>query len=392
MQFSARTFLILVAVMSGISAVRAQDRAIVVLDASGSMWGQIDGRPKLEIARDTLRAVLQTMPDDLEFGLKAYGHRQKDSCQDIELVMPLAKCTATAIAAAADQMKFLGKTPLSAAVKKAAEDLNYTQEKATVILITDGLESCSADPCALGAELERSGVDFTAHVVGFGLTADEGRQVACLAENTGGKYVQASDAGHLADALKTTVAETAPTAPEPQPAPTLEPAKVEFTIMPTASLDDGGEQLDSADLSYRVSRAGPDGSAGDYVTTQYGLWKGGLGPGDYVIVAKMGEASTKQKVKVEEGKTAKPHFVLDAGVLAVDAPGASEIRLFEGKKDLQDERQGVTYAYGETMRSTVPAGDYLVIVTPKGEGAKKEQPVTVKAGGHFEIRIEQVRQ
>ena len=86
-------------------------------------------------------------------------------------------------------MKFLGKTPLSAAVKQAAEALRYTEDKATVVLITDGLETCNADPCALGKELEQSGVDFTAHVVGFGLTADEGRQVACLAENTGGKYV-----------------------------------------------------------------------------------------------------------------------------------------------------------------------------------------------------------
>jgi Ca-activated chloride channel family protein len=65
------------------------------------------------------------------------------------------------------------------------------------VLITDGLENCNADPCALGKELEQAGVDFTAHIVGFGLTAEEGRQVACLAENTGGKYIQASDAGQL---------------------------------------------------------------------------------------------------------------------------------------------------------------------------------------------------
>ena len=29
----------------------AQEQAIIVLDASGSMWGQIDGKPKLQIAR-----------------------------------------------------------------------------------------------------------------------------------------------------------------------------------------------------------------------------------------------------------------------------------------------------------------------------------------------------
>ena len=44
------------------SAAVAADKAIIVLDASGSMWGQIDGKPKLEIARETLRTVLQTCP------------------------------------------------------------------------------------------------------------------------------------------------------------------------------------------------------------------------------------------------------------------------------------------------------------------------------------------
>jgi Ca-activated chloride channel family protein len=51
----------------------------------------------------------------------AYGHRQKGSCDDIELVVPPAPGTAGAISAAADSMKFLGKTPLTAAVRKAAE-------------------------------------------------------------------------------------------------------------------------------------------------------------------------------------------------------------------------------------------------------------------------------
>ena len=57
------------------------------------MWGQIDGKPKLEIARDTLRTVLQTMPADLELGLMAYGHREKGTCDDIELIVPPAAGT-----------------------------------------------------------------------------------------------------------------------------------------------------------------------------------------------------------------------------------------------------------------------------------------------------------
>ena len=100
------------------------------------------------------------MPADLELGFMAYGHREKGNCDDIELIVPPAAGTANAITTAADNLKFLGKTPLTAAVKQAAEALKYTEDKATVILITDGLETCNADPCALGKELEAVGRRF----------------------------------------------------------------------------------------------------------------------------------------------------------------------------------------------------------------------------------------
>ncbi len=217
--------------------VLAEGKSIIVLDASGSMWGQIDGRPKLEIAREALGSMLSDLDPATEIGIMAYGHREKGSCEDIELVVSPAGGTARAITDAANAMKFLGKTPLTESVRRAAAELKSTEEKATVILITDGIETCEADPCALGAELEASGVDFTAHVVGFGLTAEEGATVACLAENTGGKYIQAKDAGSLVEALKTTVAVVEP---EPVPEPEPEPAVLEDNVDPVLYLAEGG--------------------------------------------------------------------------------------------------------------------------------------------------------
>ncbi|QIB34276.1 vWA domain-containing protein [Ancylobacter pratisalsi] len=198
-------------------------RTIIVMDGSGSMWGQIDGRAKLEIARETVAKVLGTLPPDQELGLMAYGHRTKGDCSDIELIVPPAKGTAGVIGEKVYSMRFLGKTPLSAAVRQAAEALRYGEEAATVVLVTDGLETCNADPCALGRELEAAGLDFTAHVIGFGLTKEEGTKVACLAKNTGGRYIEASNANALRDALASTVtAQSPPPAPKPaMPSATL---------------------------------------------------------------------------------------------------------------------------------------------------------------------------
>ena len=161
------SFLLAGLVAATASASLAAEQTMIVLDASGSMWGQINGKPKLQIAREALATVLEGVPADMELGLIAYGHRTRGSCSDIEVVVKPAAGTGPEITQAAAKMKFLGKTPLSASVLKAAEELRYTEDKATVILITDGLENCQADPCAVGAELAKNGIDFTAHVVGF---------------------------------------------------------------------------------------------------------------------------------------------------------------------------------------------------------------------------------
>ncbi|MGB3503559.1 MAG: VWA domain-containing protein [Mesorhizobium sp.] len=362
--------------LAGVCTSHAADRAIIVLDASGSMWGQIGGKPKLEIARETLKSVLQSVPADMELGLMAYGHRQKGSCQDIELVVPPATGTSAAISEAAGKMKFLGKTPLSEAVKKAAEDLKYTEDKATVILITDGLETCNADPCAVGRELEQSGVDFTAHVVGFGLTEEEGRQVACLAENTGGKYIQASDAGTLEEALRTTVVAAPEPAPEPAPAPP--PAVVEHNYMPKAVLSAGGEPSPS-DVYFEIFRANAAGEAGDRVEGGYNDYKAKIDAGDYVMTAVSGAASAEQKLTVSADKASEPVFDLNAGVLilrARPAPGAD----IDGNAQIIIDHPGdgaSSANYGE-VKFVVPAGETKVTV--KLGAGEIEETIQLAAG------------
>jgi Ca-activated chloride channel family protein len=272
----------------------ADGRSIIVLDASGSMWGQIDGRAKLEIAREALGSVLAGLDPATEIGLMAYGHREKGSCEDIELVVPPAAGTAQAITDAANAMKFLGKTPLSESVRRAASELKSTEEKATVILITDGIETCEADPCALGTELEASGVDFTAHVVGFGLTEEEGRAVACLAENTGGKYIQASDAGSLVEALKTTVVVAEPVPePAPEPAPEPQPVALDKNFDPIFVLAEGqpepaDEIIDDAYVTLRLIAA--DGTLSEETITVYGRSTDLVPPGTYRMFTELNDA------------------------------------------------------------------------------------------------------
>ncbi|RVA70620.1 hypothetical protein EN916_29645, partial [Mesorhizobium sp. M7A.F.Ca.CA.001.11.2.1] len=95
----------------------AANKVIIILDASGSMWAQIDGKPKLEIARESLRTVLQSVPTDDEIGFMAYGHREKGSCDDIQLIVPPQAGSGSAISAAAVSGVLPRNFRLSAAVK-----------------------------------------------------------------------------------------------------------------------------------------------------------------------------------------------------------------------------------------------------------------------------------
>ncbi|MCO5082791.1 MAG: VWA domain-containing protein [Rhizobiaceae bacterium] len=369
----------LLALLLATAASLAGERAIIVLDASGSMWGQIGSKPKLEIARETLRTVLKSIPADMELGLIAYGHREKGSCEDIELVVPPATGTAATIIDAAEKMRFLGKTPLTAAVRQAAESLRFTEEKSTVILITDGLETCNADPCALATELEQGGVDFTAHVVGFGLSEEEGRQVACLAENTGGKYLPAADAGQLTDALEQVV--QAEPAPAPQPAP--EPAP-DFNFAPSATMSEGGPELGRDDnLVWEVYAANADGSRGENVVTDYyGGWKGRLEPGDYIVNARLDHAAVEQKVTIEPDKVATPHFVLDAGRLVIRARASEGAAIADNAAiNVRYPSDGDTTYYGE-MKAVFPAGEQVLTIK-LGDGAVTET-IALKAGQTIE--------
>lgn len=374
-----RSFALSLAICASLASPALSDgQSILVLDASGSMWGQIDGRAKLEIAREALASVVGEMPAETAMGLMAYGHREKGSCEDIQLIVPPAPGTGAAIVEAANGLKFLGKTPLSEAVRRAAEALKSTEAKATVILITDGIETCNADPCALGTELEASGVDFTAHVVGFGLTKEEGAQVACLAENTGGKYIEAKDAGSLQEALKTAVVAEPEPAPEPEP----QPVALAENVDPILQLVAGGAEPDEtilADAYFTFRAVKADGALADEETTIYGRQLGALPAGKYQMVTTLHEAVATQQVDIgPETEISQPVAVLDAGVLALQVlaeaggePHPDALWEMRGPDDVFDT------GYAKALR-VFPAAEYA-LSAQLGE-VKASDAVVITAG------------
>lgn len=229
---------------------------LFVLDASGSMWGQIDGEPKIDIARRVLGDLITDLPADVVIGLQAYGHNRKDDCADIEMLAPLGSDRA-ALKDAVQTLSPKGMTPLTESIKLAAAELREVEGASSIVVVSDGKETCNADPCAAAKAARASGADVRIHVVGFDVTSEEADQLACIAEGGEGKYFAASNAAELVTAFAQVKAEVAAPAPEPEPkaepAPAPPPAPKEPQVVFRDDFD--GEDLDPA---WQVMNPNPD--------------------------------------------------------------------------------------------------------------------------------------
>ncbi|MDJ0918077.1 MAG: VWA domain-containing protein [Woeseiaceae bacterium] len=196
---------------NGQSAFSLNDRSVqIVVDASRSMWGQIDGVSKMEIAKNTLDSLSYRLPDDLDLALRAYGNlsaSESNNCEDSSLLVPFKDGNRAYIRQAIAGLKPTGQTPIAYALNRAARDFDGVRNEKTIILVSDGIESCGGDPVQSARSLKEQGI--VVHLIGFGLgnAADEDTaSLRAVADASGGRYVTASNAEELEAALAETVA------------------------------------------------------------------------------------------------------------------------------------------------------------------------------------------
>jgi Ca-activated chloride channel homolog len=179
---------------------------VLILDASGSMWGQVEGENKIVIARRVLGGLIDNLPDDERVGLVAYGHRTEGDCNDIETVTPLAPLDRSRLKATIDALNPKGKTPITRSLEQALDVARGGGGSTTILLVSDGLETCGGDPCATVRLAKQEGLNFLLHVVGFDVSGEDTSQLECAAQAGGGLFSSADDAEQLGAALDTAVA------------------------------------------------------------------------------------------------------------------------------------------------------------------------------------------
>ena len=198
------------------SAVSPTGAVEVILDASGSMFNTLEGRFRYEIAKDVLDdLVANTLPDGVPFALRVFGNREASSCRtDLEVPLaPLDRAATRSVIAAIEPQPF-AFTPIADSLLQVANDIGSAAGPKTVILITDGEESCDGDVEAAIRSLEEQGIDVELNVIGFDFDADD-RDAArarfqAWAELGGGSYFDANSAAELELSLEQAIATPPP--------------------------------------------------------------------------------------------------------------------------------------------------------------------------------------
>lgn len=227
-------------------AASASGAIQVILDASGSMWQTLDGRYRYEVAADVLvDLVTDVLPDEVPFALRVFGNRQADVCRsDLEVALaPLDAPSVAALISGIEPQPFAG-TPLAESIAMVSDDLADASGHRTVILITDGEESCDGDVEGAITELRSKGFEVVMNIIGFDFDAVDvaaaRERFQSWAELGGGQYFDATNSAELADALERSVA------------PGFEVLDSSGAVIARGTVGDAGVQLAEGIYSVRI--------------------------------------------------------------------------------------------------------------------------------------------
>ncbi|MFI5148746.1 MAG: hypothetical protein ACHQRM_03370 [Bacteroidia bacterium] len=185
-------------------------RILFIFDASFSMYGEWQTGTKIEVAKKLFSEFLDTLKSNpnLEIALRCFGHqtplRPNIDCKDSKLEVPFGPVRKN-VALIQNRMKTIlptGTTPIAYSLGEAAGDFPTSYGRNVIILITDGVEECDGDPCAISLKLQEKGVILKPFVLGIGLGTMFADLMGCV-----GKFYDITSESSFKGIMNTIVSE-----------------------------------------------------------------------------------------------------------------------------------------------------------------------------------------
>jgi hypothetical protein len=189
----------------------------LILDASGSMNARLaGGGTRIDAAKAAVAAFVGKLDTAIRIGYRVYGHQSPTkarNCKDTELLVGFGPASANrdAILAKTKGVRARGYTPITYVIQLAAADIGKEPGARTIVLVSDGKETCAGDPCAAAKALAAADAKLVIHTIGFNVDTAARYQLQCIARVARGTYSDATGAADLGASLgKVTDAKPAP--------------------------------------------------------------------------------------------------------------------------------------------------------------------------------------
>jgi Ca-activated chloride channel family protein len=193
------------------ACIPSNSAVLLMLDASYSMLRLVQGgATRFAAARAAVSAAVDLFPDEGLIALRIYGSKSqvvRDDCTDSYLAVPFASGQAnrSAIKATLADTHARGVTPIAYSLQQAIGDFTSNRIQRTIILVTDGGESCDGDPCTVAKGMSAGG--FVINVIGIMTNAVQRASLRCITGATGGTYFDVPVAAQLKDTLTSALQE-----------------------------------------------------------------------------------------------------------------------------------------------------------------------------------------
>ena len=198
--------LIVIITILSINNISAQPkqktRILFIFDSSQSMLGKWETGNKITIARKLLKQMVDSLNQvpNVELALRVYGHQSivpPQDCSDTRLEVAFAPNNANKIKSVLNRIRPKGTTPIAHSLELAGEDFPKCDNcRNIIILITDGIEACDGDPCAVSQALQKKGIILKPFVIGIGLDIEFRKSFECV-----GQYYDAANEKRFKEVL-----------------------------------------------------------------------------------------------------------------------------------------------------------------------------------------------
>jgi Ca-activated chloride channel homolog len=186
-----------------------ETRILFIFDASQSMMGYWESDRKINIARKVLINIIDSLEklDNVQMALRMYGHQSPvppQDCSDSKLEVPFGKNNAGRIR---QELRFVnpkGTTPIANSLELGARDFppDCYNCRNIIILITDGIEACDGDPCAVSMQLQKEGIILKPFVIGIGIDEGFKETFDCI-----GHYYNAADEEKFSEVMEVVISQ-----------------------------------------------------------------------------------------------------------------------------------------------------------------------------------------